>query len=817
MPVSRHDVRLAARSFIRHPGFTTTAVLSLALAIALNTTMYSVIDALVNPKVEMQDPDRLYHIVMWGDTHHRVDAATSASLLREGGDTYESSTFSQSSGMGGVAVEHDKRFEQTNAQFVPTNYFRVLGVRPLAGRLFLDEDFTASSQPVVITERLAGVLFAEGKSPIAKTLDVDGVWHPIIGVISNNSQFPGEHVDVWMPFPPGTQLSAIAFNLVRLRKGVSAELADQRLHVLSTRFASLAGELPKDAWFQLVPASVPQFHYRGFHIALIAAVVAVLLIACANLANLQLARGIGRSRELALRTALGATRRDIILQLVLESALLGGAGLVAGLLLTFWGVHLLASRIPPSVAEYVIAPQTSWRVLAFAMTACVFCVMFVGLLPAIRVSRVDPNELLKSGAGTGANKKSRQQYGVMVMVEIALSLALLSGAGIVVRSALHVKSAFKTDYDLTPLSAAWVMAIPPRDTAVLAAEVFGQLVTRIRALPDVAEATVYGGGIVNKDTVSVYGPDNAPRQIAVPLFSYKMVTPSYLRTFQLTVSKGRDFIEGMPSESEVIVDQETANVLWPGVDPIGKQVKFAPVGDNSPWVRVVGVVRQQSKMGTGFNATYQTLLGQTAKAARLGTIYYLPSTRDTLHLRGNRNQAFFLAVRSKLEPDRMPITLKTNAKNFAPYRLLFAERMDVFLGIRRERESHNFVAATFVSFAALALALAALGIYGIVAHSVAERRRELGVRIALGATPRNILQAVLREGNALALAGLAVGLILTRLTVDWLAAFSLEDAKYDAPLFAAMGALLFGVAVLSALIPGLRATRIDPVEALRSE
>ena len=181
--------------------------------------------------------------------------------------------------------------------------------------------------------------------------------------------------------------------------------------------------------------------------------VAVLLIACANLANLQLARGIGRSRELALRAALGASRRDIVMQLLLESTILAAAGLILGLVLTFWGVHLLGSRIPPSVAEYVIAPQTSWRVMVFAVVACVVCVILVGLLPALRVSRVDPNELLKAGAGTGAHKRNRRQYGIMVAAQMGLSLALLSGAAIVVRSAGYYRG-LRVGYDVKPMATA---------------------------------------------------------------------------------------------------------------------------------------------------------------------------------------------------------------------------------------------------------------------------------------------------------------------------------------------------------------------------
>jgi predicted permease len=816
MRISRQDVRLAARSFTRHPGFASVAMLSLALAIALNTTMYSVIDALVSPKIEMRDPGQLYRLIIWGDARHVVDQATRASLLRTAGQTFEATTFGGGN-FGQQGVEYKRRFQMSTTQTVAPNYFQVLGVRPLAGRVFSEADITGESAPVVVSNGLVATLFPDGESPLGKLIDVNGVPHPIIGVIGQSSEFPGEHSDIWALPASGVVPGLIPPNIVRLRAGLSGADADKQLHALSGRFAALANEPPKDAWFQLIPATVPQFHYRGFHYALIAAVVAVLLIACANLANLQLARGIGRSRELALRAALGASRRDIIAQLVVESALLAGAGLMAGLLVTFWGIHFLSSRIPPSVAEYVIAPQTSWRVLAFAIVASVLCVMLVGLLPAMRVSRVDPNEMLKAGAGTGSNTKSRRQYGVLVAVEISLSLALLSGAGVVVQSALAM-ARIKPGYDMNPLSTAFIVHRTPRDTVLRYIDIANQLVSRVRDFPDVADAAVWFSKQTNNDSVMVYDADGNERHIATPLFSYLIVSPSYLRTIGFSVARGRDFIEGVPSESEVIIDQQTAKVLWGDADPVGRQVKLGDGRSPAPWVRVVGVLRPSADLdkldvyGNSMNSD-----APQQKASRLGKIYYLPGLRDTIARRSGRQWAFFLSVRARTDPERMPITLERNLQHIDPFRLLYAEKTEVFLGIRRLRESHDFVAATFVSFASLALALAALGIYGIVAYSVAERRREIGVRLALGATKRNILHVVLREGNALALAGVAVGLVLTRYSVPLLMAFSFDDDKYDAPLFAVMALLLFAVATVAALVPGLRATRIDPVESLRNE
>ncbi len=309
MRLSRHQLRLAARSFSRHPGFSIVAVLSLALAIALNTTMYSVIDSLVNPRLDVKDPDGLYWLTIWGDFRHKVDEPTRASLLRSGFNAYEAVTLYNGSGnTRRVAVEYKRRYQQVATAVVAPNFFNVLGARPTAGRTFTDGDVNAETQPVVITDGLARALFTHGESPIGKIIDVDGAPAPIVGVVSGAAHLPERTADLYQLPPPGSVLSNIPSNVVRLRKGVPIAAADNQIRVLSVRFAALLGVTPKEVWFQLSPMKRPQFRIWGFHFALIGAVVAVLLVACANLANLQLARGIGRSRELALRAALGATR-----------------------------------------------------------------------------------------------------------------------------------------------------------------------------------------------------------------------------------------------------------------------------------------------------------------------------------------------------------------------------------------------------------------------------------------------------------------------------------------------------------------------------
>ncbi|HEX3866743.1 MAG TPA: FtsX-like permease family protein, partial [Gemmatimonadaceae bacterium] len=276
---------------------------------------------------------------------------------------------------------------------------------------------------------------------------------------------------------------------------------------------------------------------------------------------------------------------------------------------------------------------------------------------------------------------------------------------------------------------------------------------------------------------------------------------------------GRDFPSGTPPRPEVIIDQHTARGLWPGLEPVGREIKLGNAKSNDPWLTVVGVIKDPSDVNRLYSESVTPAVGEW----RIGTIYYLPGAADSSIRSSKRGWTVDVAVRSRTDFERIPIVLKRTLQHVPNLRWVTASSMEEALGIRWQRQSHDFVAATFVSFATLALCLAALGVYGIVAHSVAERRRELGVRLALGASARDILHAVLREGNAVALSGVALGLIFSRLTVGWLAAFSFEDEKHDALLFAVMAAFLFGAAALAALLPAMRATRIDPVESLRSE
>jgi predicted permease len=803
--MSTDAIRLAARSLRKQPAFAAVVILSLAIGIALNTTMYGVLDALIKPRIDLNDAGRLYRIRYYGDYHNFVDNSARDSAVATGMHTYESITRSGMTNRG-VLIERGENIMEGNVQGVAPNYFDVLGARPIAGRTFLPSDEGSDASPVVIDETLGAELFPDGKSPIAQKIIVNGDAHVVIGVLSHLSHLPGEAATVYTIAPINAR--GMYARTIRLRDGASPQDADRELRVVADRFAAEARENPKDVGFIFHQAADPDFQFRPIHLGLIAAVIAVLLVACANLANIQLARGIGRRRELALRSALGATRGRIIRHLLTESVLLGALGLVLGLVLTYWGGVALHVSIPKSVGSLIVEPQMSWRVLLFALGATVFCLIAVGVAPSISVSRTDPNELLKSGAGTGATKKNRSRYAVLVGVEIALALAL-STIGTATVHTWMVDSRRGYGFDPRPLATGYLTPTNPIGSTLLIPDLFQSITARLKAVPGVTNAAASMFGPMLKGYSVTVSEATGPHEVLAMGGSVLSVSPSYFRTIGRPIIAGRDFADGERDHAAVIVDRKMARKLWPNANPVGALIKLGEKKSDLPYVRVVGVVGEQKDYEIDPDASYTRQF-----AGGDGSIYYLPGPSDTAS-KYFPNALSFVA-RTDAHVERLPTALQHAIAGWGDARgsrvMSMAESMGIVQGIQNAR----FVASLFILFAAIGVSLAAFGVYGVVAHAVAERRRELGVRVALGATPRDILNAVLRETLVVALSGAAGGLFLTKYGVALLGDIASVDL-YNAPLFAVVAAGIVGVAAVSAFVPAMRATRIDPTESLRAE
>ena len=801
------SLRVAARTLSKQPAFASVVVLSLALAIALNTTMYSVLDALIHPQLDMAQPEQLWWVRMYGDYHGKVDNTARDSAVHQGMRSYSAITEYQQNFMSNELVEHGSNTREANVARISPDYFGFLGTRPLFGRTFSANDVNAEMQPVVLTRKLATNLFNDPARAVGATVLFNHDPRIVIGVVSDHAMFPGERTAAWIIGPPPAK--GMYMRLVRLRADRTRKQAEDELAAVARHIDEQGGYTPGEVAFRFAPAWDPEFQLKGFHEAMIFSVLAVLLVACANLANIQIARGIGRRRELALRSALGASRARLVGTLVMESALLAALGLALGLVLTYWGVRALGSSLPPSVGELIVEPRWSWRVLGAALAATAICVFLIGLIPAIRVSRMDPAELLKSGNGTGATRRNRRQYSILVGAEIALALALLSGAAVMVHAAVRVSNV-GMGYDPAPLAMGYLQVTLDSTHRTTVRGLMNDLETRLASAPGVSVASVNTYRGLKLDALT-YTDGTGTHEYESRGYGVKLVTPSYMRAFGLPIVQGRDFTPGTSEEGEVIVDEITAHELWGTANPVGQQVKLGAARTAEPYARVVGVVGERA----GFSS--KGFYSGGGRARQLRGMYLVAPARDTMRATGV-HIGFAFTVRAASGSGRMlPLAIRNAMRGSGDVRVSSVASGNDYLGITRAREVTRFMAWLFTFFGLLGVGLAAFGVYGVVAHSVAERRRELGVRLALGATSGDILHAVLRESTVVALSGIALGLLASKYGVFLLEAFAWPDDLYNAFLFAGTALVMFATAAGSAYVPALRATRIDPTESLRGE
>ena len=816
-------LRQSLRTLMRQKRFAVTAILCLGLAIALNTTMYSVLDGLIRPRSEIVAPERLHEVTWFGDYRqtipmHEKEAALRSTAFQDGiAATY----FARAEDR---VIERGAELREASVRVVSSNFFALHGLRPQAGRL-LDARDSASQMPaVVLGERMWRQLFPDTRAFEPAEVLVGGQGRHVVGVLSKDAGFP--MTDVWM-LPNAQQLVNAGWmpKIVRRKAGVTAAQAEAELALISQRFRAATGEGSEAGW-RFRYAERPTYSEWNFRYALVGSVFAVLLIACANLANLQLARGMSRARELATRAAVGATRGDIIAQLLLESAWLAVGGLVVGGVLTVWGIALIDHYVPREVAQYMSYPQVSWRVVAFAGAVTLLSLGLVGLLPAIKLSRVDIHELIKSGAGTGKSRSARRQYGALVVVEVSLALALLCSTGLMIRSAFTVR-AFDYRNDYRGLISAGAM-IRADSGDRRARRVWSErLIQQALRTDSVVRAATITTGCPRKKAVTAYDANGRPFSQTAPQWCYAFVSPDYFRVAGMPIIRGRNFVAGEFAGNLAIIDSLAAKSLWPGQDPIGKQIKLDSVYVNAPWLTVIGVAAEYRRW---FTANEE--MNQLERAHRfqqrgdrfIGSVWVLNSL-DTVTITSTSPRNAYregsyigLTVRARGESKRLPLELRNKLAELPNVNPQYPRTWEQSSGIAYMRAKHDFMATLFTIFGLFALALAALGVYAIIAHMVAQRTREFGVRLAVGAGERDIRQIVLREGNILTLAGIAVGLILTWKSAAWVRAFVFSDwDRYDSRVFAAVAVVLFGVAWLASYLPARRAMRINPVEALKND
>jgi putative ABC transport system permease protein len=805
------DLRYAVRSLIKSPGFTVAAVLTLGLGIGANTAIFSVIDAVLLKPLPYAEPGRLVTVNHFYPGLNALKASVSVPGFRDYSaqkQIFEKSAVENFAAMNLTGVGDPERVNVTQ---VSGEFFPTLGIGAMRGRtLRPDEAQEGHNHVVVLMNGFWKRKYGSDTTLIGRNISLNGENYEVVGVMPPTfKDFFARQADLFMPvvfrpeqFADNRRTNEFLQFIGRLTPGVSAERAQSDMHALAVRLKQQFPNSYSSDWDLLVTSMEVQAvsNIRSALLILLGAVGFVLLIACANVANLQLARTAGRAREVAVRVALGASPGRLMRQLLTESVLLSCVGGALGLLFAVWGVPALLALNPrnlPPANEVGLDP----RVLLFALLVSLGTGLVFGFMPAIQVARADLHETLKEGGrGNVGERRSLALRRGLVVSTIALALTLLAGAGLLIRSFARitgVEPGFQPDHLLT-----FGVSLPrtkyPNDTVRV--EVLERLVAAIRTAPGVVSA----GGTSNipfagnwstaSFNVEGYTP---PTNGLAPWGDIRSVTAGYLPTMRTPLLKGRQFTDedraGAPRVT--IVDDEMVRRYWPTADPIGKRITFNNLTDtNIAWITVVGVVGHMKHEGLDAQARVQ---------------YYFPISQAALPFLG-------FVVRTTNEPTAALADIRAAVRSVdADLPLANVNTMETL--IDQTTGPRRFSMLLLGSFAGLALVLASIGLYGVMSYTVTQRARELGVRVALGAASRDVLQLVLGQGARLAVLGVAIGLVaslaVTRVMKDMLFGVSATD-----PLtFVLISTVLLGVALLASYIPARRATRVDPIEALRSE
>jgi len=794
----------------KKPGFTLIAVITLALGIGANTAIFSVVNAVLLNPMPYREPDRL--IQFWETnplkswTQAPIAPANLFDWQQQNQSFEEIAAYMGSDksgpGIAGLHLTGDGEPERVKALYVTGNVFSVLGVDTMLGRtLREDETWQGKHTVVVLSHALWQRRFGGDPGVIGQKISLNGRSREVVGVMAADFYFPSKEIELWVPMGWNQQQIAqlrrphFLRAVGRLKPGVTTEQARAEITAIAGRLEERYPETNTQMGVGLGP--LKDWIVGDTKLPLMVFLVAVgfvLLIACANVANLLLARAATRNREVAIRTALGARRSRIVRQLLTESFMLALVGGGLGVLLALWSKDLLVAFSPGDIPRLEEA-RLDAKVLGFTIGLTLLTTFLFGLAPALQASKPDLVSTLKEGGQKGGSQGGRVRS-VLVVAEVALALVLVIGAGLMIRSFLRLQQVdpgFNAN-NLLMLSVGLPGAKYPEDSQAIT--FFEQAEQRLKALPGVLEvgatnvAALKGSGYTNDMTIEGRPPEDYVREIR-----HKTVTPDYFRAMGIQLLSGRQFDKSdNATSSTIIVNEAFARRCFPGEDPVGKRVKFAKPTEPGTWETIVGVVRSEK----------QDSLGTEPKPESYKTQLQEPSSSMTLVIRtAGDPKALIGAARDQiraLDKDLPPYNVKTMDE--AVYESLVRERFTTLL---------------LIVFAGLALTLAAIGIYGVMSYAVNQRTHEIGIRVALGAQTRDIFKQVIGRAMRLAAAGIALGLAasiaLTRLMASLLYGVSTTD-----PLtFASIAIVLLGVSLLASYIPARRATKVDAMIALRYE
>jgi putative ABC transport system permease protein len=804
MGTTLSDIRVALRMLARSRGFAAAALVTLALGIGANVTIFSVVDALLLRPLRYQDPERL--VIVWEKNipRQRLD-----NVVSPGNFIHWDEQNRAFEGMAAISMTFRATItgsgepEELPIQFVTSSFFPLLGVQPLAGRWIHPDEERPDSRAVVLSHALWMRRFGADRSIAGKSITLDGRPSPVVGVMPPGFSFLDREVQLWAALgfnaesrtPRGRWLVVLA----KLTPGVTIARAQADMDTIT---AGLTRQFPEfdTGWASNVVPMQQQVVGRvePALLTLVAAVAAVLLIACANVANLLLARGATRQRELAVRAALGAGRSRLVRQMLVESLVLAVAGAAGGLLLAWWGVRALDAATASGVSlPRVDEIALDARVALFTTGLSILTAMLFGLLPALTASSLDLHGALKEGGRSGEGSRGGQLRSMFVVAQVALALVLLAGAGLLIRSfarLLDVDPGFRPERTITAK-----ISVPSTryDTDDKVIRFFDDLVTRIEALPGVRAA---GGvsflpltGLAAATRFEIVGRPEPPLGES-PVCDVRVATGDYFTAMGIPLMTGRAFDERDSREGTrvVIISQAMARQHWPNESPIGKRIV---VSWNDPGpdeiVGVVGDIRH-----AGLETTPRPMI-------------YWPPGRFAYPWTT-------LVVRAAADPAALAPAI-IRAVRVMDSELPVADIRALDEVVSRSVAERRLVMGILAGFALVALVLAAVGIYGVMAYAVAQRTREIGVRMALGARPGDILRLVLGRAVTLTAAGVGLGVAAAAALTRFMTRLLFDTEPTDPLVFGLITVALAAVALAASAIPGCGATRVDPLIALRAE
>jgi len=808
------DVRFAFRILRRNPGFSLLAIFCLTLGIGANAAVFSWMEGLLfRPYPTVSHQERLLAITGTARGESEDEALSWPDFL----DLQRNSTLADSffvSKIMGTTLSIGDRAERTTGSIVSANYFDALGVHPILGRAFEPgEDAGRGAHPVtVISYQLWKGRFNGDPQIIGKTQRLNGVLHTIIGVAPEGfyGTFVGWAMQFWVPASMEDTFEAGGYKLedrgarwieayVRLKPGVTRDQAQQEVSAIAKRLALDYPATNRGRGIKLWALWQTPFNNAGTllpTLAVMLAVVAfVLLIACANVGNLMLVRSFARRREMSVRVAIGAARGRLLSQLLTEGLILAALAAAGGLAVAHWCRHLLVFLLPARGGVTMHLPgELDWRVLSLSVGVCLVSVLFFSLLPAIQTSKIDTASVLKSEtAGVVGGTRKSWIRASLVLVQVSLSFVLLVGAGLLMLSLQRIRSA-SPGFSTQGVLVTGIDLVGPGYDAPRAKVFQDDLISRVQALPGVesaafARVTPLGNGTFSSAPISVDGYLPPPDQ--QPTVEYNQVGPGYFSTLAIPLISGREFAlnDNETAPLVAVVNEAMAEKYWQGRNPIGQRLQV-----KDQWMQIVGEV----------------------KTSKYESVRELPKPFFYVPLRQNRSINVALNLRTRLAPERMATALAQEVHaldaNLAPSEVItLQEQLDRSTSAQR-------VAVTLTAIlGGLALLLAAIGLYGVMSYAVSQNTREWGLRMALGARPSDLFRLILSRGLGLTAGGIVLGMVAALASARLLGYLFYKVNPHDPLVFASAFAVLTVVSLVACFLPAWRASRLDPLVALRYE